>query len=60
MGRILIKGGIKMYRVFVQYRNEIKSYFLNGDNIDAELTNIQESTDFVRVIQIIYLGELPV
>ena len=49
-----------MYRVFVQYRNEIKSYFLNGDNIDAELTNIQESTDFVRVIQIIYLGEMPV
>ena len=49
-----------MYRVFVQYRNEIKSYFLNGDGIDAELTNIQDSTDFVRVIQIIYLGELPV
>ena len=49
-----------MYRVFVQYRNEIKSYFFNGDNIDEELTNIQDSTDFVRVIQIIYLGELPV
>ena len=49
-----------MYRVFVQYRSEIKSYFFNGDNIDAELTNIQDSTDFVRVIQIIYLGELPV
>ena len=49
-----------MYRVFVQYRNEIKSYFFNGDNIDAELTNIQDSTDFVRVIQIIYLGEMPV
>ena len=49
-----------MYRVFVQYRNEIKSYYLFGDNIDAELTDIQESTDFVRVIQIIYLGELPV
>ena len=49
-----------MYRVFVQYRNEIKSYYLFGDNIDAELTDIQDSTDFVRVIQIIYLGELPV
>ena len=49
-----------MYRVFIQYRKEIRSYFLNGDDIDAELTNIQESTDFVRVIQIIYLGELPV
>ena len=49
-----------MYREFVQYRNEIKSYFLNGDDIDAELTNIQDSTDFVRVIQIKYLGELPV
>ena len=49
-----------MYRVFVQYRNEIKSYFLNGDDIDAELTNIQKETDFVRVIQIIYLGEMPV
>lgn len=49
-----------MYRVFVQYRNEIKSYFFNGDNIDAELTNIQKETDFVRVIQIIYLGEMPV
>ena len=49
-----------MYKVFVRYRNEIKSYFLNGDDIDAELTNIQDSTDFVRVIQIIYLGELPV
>ena len=49
-----------MYRVFVQYRNEIKSYFLNGDDIDGELTIIQDSTDFVRVIQIIYLGELPV
>ena len=60
MGRSQNKGGIKMYRVFVQYRNEIKSYFLNGDDIDTELTNIQDSTDFVRVIQIIYLGELPV
>ena len=49
-----------MYRVFVQYRNEIKSYYLFGDNIDAELTDIQKETDFVRVIQIIYLGELPV
>ena len=49
-----------MYRVFVQYRNEIKSYFLNGDDIDAELTNIQESTDYVRVIQIIKEGELSV
>ena len=49
-----------MYRVFVQYRNEIKSYYLFGDDIDAELTNIQDSTDCVRVIQIIYLGELPV
>lgn len=49
-----------MYRVFVQYRNEIKSYYLFGDNIDTELTDIQKETDFVRVIQIIYLGELPV
>ena len=49
-----------MYRVFVQYRNEIKSYFFNGDNIDTDLTNLQKSTNFVRVIQIIYLGELPV
>ena len=49
-----------MYRVFVQYRNEIKSYFFNGDDIDTAVANIQDSTDFVRVIQIIYLGELPV
>ena len=49
-----------MYRVFVQYRNEIKSYFLNGDGIDDDLTNLQKSTNFVRVIQIVYLGELPV
>ena len=49
-----------MYRVFVQYRNEIKSYFFNGDNIDTELTKIQKETDFVRIIQIIKEGELPV
>ena len=48
-----------VYRVFVEYRKEIKSYFFNGDDIDAELTNIQESTDYVRVIQIIKEGELP-
>ena len=49
-----------MYRVFIQYRNEIKSYFLFGDDIDVDLTDLQKSTDFVRVIQIIYLGEMPV
>ena len=38
----------------------LKSYYLFGDNIDAELTDIQKETDFVRVIQIIYLGEMPV
>ena len=49
-----------IYRVFVEYRKGIKSYYFNGDDIDAALTNIQESTDYVRVIQIIKEGELPV
>ena len=49
-----------VYRVFVEYRKEIKSYFFNEDEIDAELTNIQKSTDYVRVIQIIKEGELPI
>ncbi len=51
---------MEVYRVFVEYRKEIKSYFFNGEDIDAALTNIQESTDYVRIIQIIKEGELPV
>ena len=49
-----------LYRVFVEYRDRIRSYYLNGDEIDSELTSLKKTTDFVRVIQIIKEGELPV
>ena len=54
---------MEIWIAIAEYREDVKVHRMKIETyseLGKELTKIKKDTNFVRVIQIIYLGELPV